>query len=74
MHDKVSSHHASWIAYLQQFSFVIRHSSGPSNRVADALSRRRSLLSVSTSLFWGSDPSLTSTRRIYFLGRYGRLR
>lgn len=43
---KVSSLHASWIAYLQQFSFVIKHTAGTSNRVADALSRRRSLLAV----------------------------
>ena len=44
--DKVSARHASWIAYLQQFSFVIKHTSGASNRVADALSRKHSLLSV----------------------------
>lgn len=43
---KDSSRHASWIAYLQQFTFVIKHTFGASNRVADALSRRRSLLAV----------------------------
>ncbi|XP_050255227.1 uncharacterized protein LOC126701144 [Quercus robur] len=36
--DKLSSRHAVWAAYIQQFSFVIKHESGALNRVADALS------------------------------------
>lgn len=44
--DKVSSCHMSWITYLQQFTFVIKHTSNTSNLVVDALSRRRSLLAV----------------------------
>lgn len=50
---KVSSQHASWIAYLQQFTFSIRHQSGKSNRVADALSRLHSVLTVMSSLVAG---------------------
>ena len=42
--DKVSSRHASWVAFLQQFTFVIKHQSGKTNKVADALSRRHSLV------------------------------
>lgn len=43
---KISSRHAGWIAYLQQFTFSIRHKSGKTNRVADALSRQNCLLTT----------------------------
>ncbi|PKI52839.1 hypothetical protein CRG98_026787 [Punica granatum] len=42
--DKVSAHHASWVAYLERFTFVVKYA----NRVANALSGRRSVLSRMT--------------------------
>ncbi|KAK6155787.1 hypothetical protein DH2020_010035 [Rehmannia glutinosa] len=38
--DSLSARHATWSAYLQQFTFIIKHQAGSLNRVADALSRR----------------------------------
>lgn len=42
--ESVSARHASWVAFLQQFNFVIKHQAGSSNLVADALSQRHGLL------------------------------
>ena len=42
--DKVSSRHAAWFSYFQQFTFVIKHKAGTLNRVVDALSRRHALV------------------------------
>ncbi|KAJ0589753.1 putative nucleotidyltransferase, Ribonuclease H [Helianthus annuus] len=41
---KLNARHAKWVEYLQDFSFVIKHKAGANNTVADALSRRRALV------------------------------
>ncbi|PKI54050.1 hypothetical protein CRG98_025544 [Punica granatum] len=43
-HDKVSPRHATWIACLQHFTFMVKHKVGVTNRVADVLSRRSNFL------------------------------
>ncbi|KAE8695418.1 putative CCCH-type zinc finger family protein [Hibiscus syriacus] len=43
---KLSRRHAKWVAYLQEFTFTLRHQAGSLNCVADALSRRTLLLTT----------------------------
>ncbi|GJS48949.1 reverse mRNAase [Tanacetum coccineum] len=42
----ISRIHARWMEYLQQFTFVIKYKAGTKNKVADALSRRATLLTT----------------------------
>ncbi|GJX18064.1 putative reverse transcriptase domain-containing protein [Tanacetum coccineum] len=42
--DKVSHKHGHWLAFLEKFTFVVKHKTGVSNRAADALSRRSGLI------------------------------
>jgi hypothetical protein len=44
--DKLSSRHVGWAAYVQQFSFVIKHKFGAVNKVTDTLSRKATLLTT----------------------------
>jgi len=43
---KLNPRNTKWIEFLQSFSFVDKHKKGSTNAVADALSRRHSLLAV----------------------------
>nr|BAB88749.1 integrase [Silene latifolia] len=43
---KLSHRHAKWVEYLQSFTFSSKYKEGKQNVVADALSRRHSLLST----------------------------
>jgi hypothetical protein len=42
--EKLNQKHAKWVEYMQNFTFVIKHISGTTNKVADALSRKCLLL------------------------------
>jgi len=41
---KLNKRHAKWVEFLKQFPYIIKYKKGKSNVVADALSRRYTLL------------------------------
>lgn len=43
---KLNLRHPYWVSHLEKFSFVLQHKSGLSNKVADVLSRKHSLLTT----------------------------
>ena len=45
-HQKLSPRHAKWVEFLQSFHFFSKYKDGRSNVVADALSRRYTLLAT----------------------------
>ncbi|XP_022857919.1 uncharacterized protein LOC111378866 [Olea europaea var. sylvestris] len=47
---KLSRRHAKWLAYLQEFTFTLRHQARSLNRVADSLSRRTLLFTTMSTM------------------------
>nr|KYP53933.1 Transposon Ty3-G Gag-Pol polyprotein [Cajanus cajan] len=52
---KLNKRHAKWVEYLEQFLYIIKYKKGKNNVVADALSRRHSLLFSLGSQILGFD-------------------
>nr|KYP36202.1 Transposon Ty3-I Gag-Pol polyprotein [Cajanus cajan] len=52
---KLNERHAKWVEFLEQFPYVIKHKKGKNNIVADALSRRHTLLVSLGSQILGFD-------------------
>uniref|UniRef100_A0A2N9IMT1 Reverse transcriptase zinc-binding domain-containing protein n=1 Tax=Fagus sylvatica TaxID=28930 RepID=A0A2N9IMT1_FAGSY len=50
---KLNFRHASWVEYLQHYSFALKHKAGIENKAADALSRRVTLLSMMSTKVTG---------------------
>ncbi|KAG8489262.1 hypothetical protein CXB51_017318 [Gossypium anomalum] len=50
---KLNKRHAKWVEYLESFPYVIRYKKGKENVVADALSRRYTLLTTLDSKLLG---------------------
>ena len=44
--EKLQARHAKWVSFLQEYLFIIKHRPGVENKVADALSRKRSLAAI----------------------------
>jgi hypothetical protein len=53
--DKLLSINTTWVAYIQQFSFVIKHKFGTLNKVAGTFSRKTTLLTTMRTTLLGFD-------------------
>ena len=43
--NKLNHRHAKWAEFIESFSYIIKHKEGKDNVIADALSRRYTMLS-----------------------------
>jgi len=53
--SKLNKRHAKWVEFIEQFPYVFKHKQGKTNVVADALSRRFTLLNVFDVQYLGFD-------------------
>ena len=53
--SKLNKRDAKWVEFIEQFPYVIKHKQGKINVVADALSRRYTLLNVLDVQYLGFD-------------------
>ena len=51
--DKLNKRHARWVEFIESFPYVIQYKQGKENVVADALSRRYSLISILSTKLLG---------------------
>ena len=52
---KLNKRHAKWVEFIEHFPYVIKHKQGKANVVADAPSRRHTLLNVLNTKYLGFD-------------------
>jgi hypothetical protein len=50
---KLNRRHAKWVEFIESFPYVIKHKKGKDNIIADALSRRYTMLSQLDFKFFG---------------------
>ena len=50
---KLNRRHAKWVEFIESFPYVIKHKKGKENVIADALSRRYTMLSQLDFKFFG---------------------
>jgi len=53
--SKLNKSHANWVKFIEKFPYVIKHKQGKTNVVADALSRRYTLLNFLDVQYLGFD-------------------
>jgi hypothetical protein len=52
---KLNRRHAKWVEFIESFPYVIKHKKGKENVIADALSRRYTLLTQLDCKIFGLD-------------------